>query len=164
MTPSGRFSPLLHLLLAAIKKVLTCTLHLERIGQDFSLQCPASRLQGCSYHTNTDVSIAHRVDRTQETGARLKSRQTSRRALETTAAPARRASPACSAVLMNPVPQTGVSVIERMIGITWGIATAGAIAIAYGAGDTSDWSPVSSPVESRAWIRWMVRKRNRLAS
>src|ERR1700674_601732 len=43
----------------AIKKALTCTLHLERIGQDFSLQCPASRLHGCSYHTNTDVSIAH---------------------------------------------------------------------------------------------------------
>src|SRR6202165_4271020 len=37
MTPSGRFSPLLHLLLAAIKKVLTCPLHLERIGQDFFL-------------------------------------------------------------------------------------------------------------------------------
>src|SRR4029077_2911724 len=46
------------------KKVLTCTLQLERIGQDFSLQCPASRLHRVSYHTNVVVSIAHRGKRT----------------------------------------------------------------------------------------------------
>src|SRR4029077_10220238 len=83
------------------KKALTCTLQLERIGQDFSLQCPASRLHRVSYHTNMVVSIAHRGQTdVQETGVRMKSRHTSRRALETTAAPARRASPACSAELM----------------------------------------------------------------
>ena len=43
---------------------------------------------------------------------------------------------------MKPVPQIGVLVVARIVGMTWGTATAGAIAIAYGDGDTILLSPV----------------------
>src|SRR5207244_11198539 len=96
-------------------------------------------------------------------GIRMKSSQTSGRELETTSAPADRTSFAWSAEVTKPVPQTGAVVVWRIVVITWGTATAGAMAIAYGAGETILLSPVSSPVASRAWIRCTVRSRTRLA-
>src|SRR5712692_2359939 len=97
----------------ANKKALTCTLHSERIGQYFSLQCPASR---CKLVHNTRMGLCQ-----SGSGARTNWRQTSGWALDTTSDPAAKTVLACSGVLMNPVPHTGAFVLFRMVGITWGI-------------------------------------------
>src|SRR5207245_10974307 len=94
----------------------------------------------------------------------MKSSQTSECELETTSAPADRTSFAWSAEVTKPVPQTGAFVVRRIVPNTWGTATAGAIAIAEGAGEARLLSPVPSPVESRAGVAGTVRRPHRHAA
>src|SRR5437899_6731383 len=84
--------------------------------------CPASR---CRLVHSTRIGLCQSPIR-----ASRNSRQSLSSALATTSAPAASTAAACSGVVMNPVPHTGTFVLSRMVGITSGMATPGAIAIA----------------------------------
>src|SRR5438132_1631330 len=120
MVPIRPFAPPL----AGVSKKKSPNLHAPFGAHRSGLfpSCPASR---CRLVHSTRIGLCQSPIR-----ASRNSRQSPSSARATTSAPAASTAAACSGVVIKPVPHTGTFVLSRTAGITSGMATPGAIAIA----------------------------------